>query len=157
MSVRIKIYTETEHNDILLLKHKNLESYSFINLSKGYIETGSFESTEEAFKYLDREKEKGKIKNYRIVDDDTFLEDGVFIGNYFVPNKNPKKINCCKDDLVYEGKKIVGVKKMKFTCDHCSGPMSVIKGPHGFFLGCLNWKTSPECKKNAISLNILDE
>lgn len=140
----------------MLLKHKDKPSYSFINLSDGYIDETIFQDKNQAIEYLDKQKEFGEIKDYKIVDDNTFLEDGIFIGNYFVPNSNPKKINCIRDELIFEGTKIVGLKNLKFTCDNCSSPMTVMYGPHGYFIGCKHWNTSESCKKNTIRLNILD-
>lgn len=154
--MRIKIYSKNGNKDYLLLKHRTKPLYSFINLTDSYIDELEFSNTDEAIKYLDSQKTSEEIKDYKIVDDNSFLEDGIFIGNYFVPNKNPKKINCTKDELIFEGTKIVGLKKLKFTCDNCSSPMTVMYGPHGYFIGCRNWKTSDGCKHNTIRLNILD-
>ena len=155
--MRIKVYLKDDTKDYLIVKYKNKPKYSFINLTDGYIDDLEFDNISKSLEYLDEQKSNNSIKGYKVIDNDTFLEDGIFIGNYFVPNKNPKRINCTRDELIFDGNKIVGLKKLKFTCDNCSSPMNVIHGPHGYFLGCANWKTSPSCKKNTISLNILDE
>lgn len=154
--MRIKLYLTDSNKDYLLLKHREKSTYSFVNLNDNYIDNLEFEDINKAIEYLDKQKESKEIKGYKIVDDNSFLEDGIFIGNYFVPNNNPKKINCTRDELLFDGNRIIGLKKMKFTCDNCSSPMSVIYGPHGYFIGCKNWKTSDGCKHNTIRLNILD-
>lgn len=154
--MRIKVYTKDGQKDLLLLKNKQENSYSFVNLNDEYIDSNKFPTKDDAIRYLDEKKASRHLQNYKIVDDKSFLDDGVFIGQYFVPNKNPKKINCKRDDLIFEGPRIIGVKGMKFTCDNCSTPMHVMRGANGFFFGCNHWKTSESCKKNTITLNILD-
>jgi hypothetical protein len=78
----------------------------------------------------------------------------ILFGDNIIPDKNPKKFECNDDDLIREGYRIIGIKGIKFTCDNCSSPMNVIRGPYGFFIGCHNWKKSDECKKNTITLTI---
>lgn len=154
--MRIKVYLKSGIKDVMLLKHKERTEYSFVNLTDGYIDEMTFSSKDNAISFLNSKKESEEIKNYKIVDDGSFLEDGIFIGNYFVPNSNPKKLNCTRDELIFEDNKIVGLKKLKFTCDNCSSPMTVMYGPHGYFVGCKHWNSSESCKKNTIRLNILD-
>ena len=153
--MRINIYYKEGKKDFLLLKHQNEDVYSFINLTDSYISDEKYASKEKALECLEIKKINNEIKNYKVVDDNSFLDDGIFIGNYFVPNQNPKKINCTTDELIYDNNKIIGLKELKFTCDNCSTPMVVMYGPHGHFIGCPNWKTSNGCKKNTIKLNIV--
>lgn len=50
--------------DVLLLKHKGTDEYSFVNLTKGHICPCRFRSMEEAILDLAKQKKDGKIFNY---------------------------------------------------------------------------------------------
>ena len=54
--------------DILLLKHKTYNGYSFVNLTKGHICPCVFKSEEEAISDLEKYKQSGKIINYETMD-----------------------------------------------------------------------------------------
>ena len=53
---------------VLLLKHKNTEEYSFVNLTKGHICPCRFKSINEAVKDLEERKESGNIINYKFIE-----------------------------------------------------------------------------------------
>lgn len=48
---------------VLLLKHKNTEEYSFVNLTKGHICPCRFKSIDDAIKDLEERKKSGNIIN----------------------------------------------------------------------------------------------
>ena len=54
--------------DILLLKHKTYNGYSFVNLTKGHICPCVFKSEEEALADLEKYNQSGKIINYETLD-----------------------------------------------------------------------------------------
>lgn len=53
---------------VLLLKHKNTEEYSFVNLTKGHICPCRFKSIDEAIKDLEERKNSGNIINYKFIE-----------------------------------------------------------------------------------------
>lgn len=53
---------------VLLLKHKNTEEYSFVNLTKGHICPCRFKSIDEAIKDLEERKSSGNIINYKFIE-----------------------------------------------------------------------------------------
>lgn len=53
--------------DVLLLKHKGTEQYSFVNLTRGHICPCVFSSIEDAMKDLEERKAAGKLESYEIV------------------------------------------------------------------------------------------
>lgn len=52
--------------DVLLMKHKTFQGYSFINLTKQHICQCVFDTEEDAIKDLERYKSYGKIIKYEI-------------------------------------------------------------------------------------------
>ena len=54
--------------DILLMKHKTFQGYSFINLTKQHICPCIFDTEEDAIKDLEKYKSSGKLINYEIRD-----------------------------------------------------------------------------------------
>lgn len=54
--------------DVLLLKHKETDEYSFVNLTKGHICPCRFRSMEEAILDLAERKKDGRIFNYWILE-----------------------------------------------------------------------------------------
>ena len=54
--------------DVLLLKHKGTDEYSFVNLTKGHICPCRFRSMEEAILDLAERKKGGRIFNYLILE-----------------------------------------------------------------------------------------
>lgn len=52
---------------VLLLKHKNTNEYSFVNLTKGHICPCRFKSIDDAIKDLEERKKSGNIINYRFI------------------------------------------------------------------------------------------
>lgn len=65
---KIKVTRNDGVFDILLLKHKTYNGYSFVNLTKGHICPCVFKSEEEALADLEKYKQSGKIINYETVD-----------------------------------------------------------------------------------------
>lgn len=53
--------------DVLLLKHKGTNEYSFVNLTKGHICPCRFQSLNEAILDLAERKKDGRIFNYWIL------------------------------------------------------------------------------------------
>lgn len=53
---------------VLLLKHKNTEEYSFVNLTKGHICPCRFKSIDDAIKDLEERKNSGNIINYKFIE-----------------------------------------------------------------------------------------
>lgn len=53
---------------VLLLKHKNTNEYSFVNLTKGHICPCRFKSIDEAIKDLEERKKSGNIINYKFIE-----------------------------------------------------------------------------------------
>ena len=53
---------------VLLLKHKNTNEYSFVNLTKGYVCPCRFKSINEAIKDLEERKNSGNIINYKFIE-----------------------------------------------------------------------------------------
>ena len=51
--------------EVLLLKHKGTETYSFVNLTKGHICPCIFNSIQEAIDDLDRYIQNGRIITYK--------------------------------------------------------------------------------------------
>lgn len=63
----IKKFLVQRQNDcckVAILKHKDKESYSFINLTKQHICPCEFPSIDAAVKDMDRLIQEGKIKSY---------------------------------------------------------------------------------------------
>lgn len=54
--------------DVLILKHKGTNEYSFVNLTKGHICPCWFQSLDEAIADLAQQKKDGKIFDYWILD-----------------------------------------------------------------------------------------
>ena len=65
---RIKVTRVDGIFDILLLKHKTYNGYSFVNLTKGHICPCVFKTEEEALNDLEKYKQSGKIINYETMD-----------------------------------------------------------------------------------------
>ena len=65
---RIKVTRNDGVFEILLLKHKTFQGYSFVNLTKGHICPCVFKSEEEALNDLEKYKQSGKIINYETMD-----------------------------------------------------------------------------------------
>lgn len=53
---------------VLLLKHKNTNEYSFVNLTKGHICPCRFKSIDDAIKDLEERKNSGNIINYKFIE-----------------------------------------------------------------------------------------
>ena len=53
---------------VLLLKHKNTNEYSFVNLTKRHICPCRFKSINEAIKDLEERKNSGNIINYKFIE-----------------------------------------------------------------------------------------
>lgn len=59
---------------VLLLKHKNTNEYSFVNLTKGHICPCRFKSINEAIKDLEERKNSGNIINYKFIEREELYE-----------------------------------------------------------------------------------
>ena len=59
---------------VLLLKHKNTNEYSFVNLTKGHICPCRFKSINEAIKDLEERKKSGNIINYKFIEREELYE-----------------------------------------------------------------------------------
>ena len=65
--IKFIVHKETEDLDVLLLRHKGTDKYSFVNLTKGHICKCVFDSVDEAMKYIEDRKAKGLLIDYEIV------------------------------------------------------------------------------------------
>ena len=66
--LKIVVEKENETIDVLLLKHKNTNSYSYINITKGHICQCVFGSIEDALKDIEERKQKKLLVDYHIVE-----------------------------------------------------------------------------------------
>ena len=67
--MRIKVYREDGVYDVMLLRHKIENKWSFVNLTKGHICPCKFNSVEDAVVDLKNYINKGKIIKYLVVED----------------------------------------------------------------------------------------
>lgn len=65
--IKFTVHKETEDLDVLLLRHKGTDKYSFVNLTKGHICKCVFDSVDEAMKDIEDRKAKGLLIDYEIV------------------------------------------------------------------------------------------
>lgn len=65
--IKFIVHKETEDLDVLLLRHKGTDKYSFVNLTKGHICKCVFDSVDEAMKDIEDRKVKGLLIDYEIV------------------------------------------------------------------------------------------
>lgn len=68
IDLKFIVHKETGDLDVLLLKHKGTDTYSYVNLTKGHICSCVFNSIEEAIKDIDERKAKGLLIDYEIVE-----------------------------------------------------------------------------------------
>ena len=54
--IKFIVHKETEDLDVLLLRHKGTDKYSFVNLTKGHICKCVFDSVDEAMKDIEDRK-----------------------------------------------------------------------------------------------------
>ncbi len=66
--IKFIVHKETEDLDVLLLRHKGTDKYSFVNLTKGHICKCVFDSVDEAMKDIEDRKVKGLLIDYEIVE-----------------------------------------------------------------------------------------
>jgi hypothetical protein len=66
--IKFIVHKETEDLDVLLLRHKGTDKYSFVNLTKGHICKCVFDSVDEAMKDIEDRKAKGLLIDYEIVE-----------------------------------------------------------------------------------------
>ena len=66
--LKIVVHKKNETIKVLLLKHKNTNSYTYINITKGHICQCVFGSIEEALADIETRRRKGLIESYKIVE-----------------------------------------------------------------------------------------
>ena len=66
--IKFIVHKETEDLDVLLLRHKGTDKYSFVNLTKRHICKCVFDSVDEAMKDIEDRKAKGLLIDYEIVE-----------------------------------------------------------------------------------------
>ena len=66
--IKFIVHKETEDLDVLLLRHKGTDKYSFVNLTKGHMCKCVFDSVDEAMKDIEDRKVKGLLVDYEIVE-----------------------------------------------------------------------------------------
>ena len=62
------VHKENEDLSVFLLRHKNTDKWSFINMTKGHICQCIFDSIEDAMKDIEDRKKKGLLIDYEIVE-----------------------------------------------------------------------------------------
>ena len=65
--IQFKVYKENKILDVLLLRHKGTDKYSFVNLTKGHICSCVFNSIDDALKDIEDRKQKGLLIDYKII------------------------------------------------------------------------------------------
>ena len=65
---RLRVVRPKDTVEVLLLKHKISDEYSFVNLTKGHICPCKFKSVEEALKDLNNYIKKGKVLSYEFLE-----------------------------------------------------------------------------------------
>ena len=65
--IKFIVHKETEDLDVLLLRHKGTDKWSFVNMTKGHICQCIFDSIEDAMKDIEDRKAKGLLIDYEIV------------------------------------------------------------------------------------------
>lgn len=66
--IKYVVHKEHEDLDVLLLRHKGTDNWSFVNLTKGHICKCVFDSIESAMKDIEDRKAKGLLVDYEIVE-----------------------------------------------------------------------------------------
>ena len=66
--IQFKVYKENEIIDVLLLRHKGTDKYSFVNLTRGHICSCVFNSVDDALKDIEDRKQKGLLIDYEIIE-----------------------------------------------------------------------------------------
>lgn len=66
--MRFIVHKENEDLDVLLLRHKNTNKYSYVNLTKGHICTCIFDSIEEAIQDMENRKKQGLLVDYTLIE-----------------------------------------------------------------------------------------
>lgn len=67
--ITIEVVKESGTVLVLLLKHKDSNEYSFVNLTKGHICPCRFKRPADAFDDLDKRRKDGKIFDWCIIND----------------------------------------------------------------------------------------
>lgn len=65
--MKFLVYRKDGIFEVLLLKHKSSNTYSFINITKGHICPCIFDSKEEAIDDLENYKKSGRIIKYELI------------------------------------------------------------------------------------------
>ena len=64
---KIRVERDDGIFDVLILRHKGTDKFSFVNLTKGHICPCVFNAEAEAIEDLDKYKSTGRIKSYKII------------------------------------------------------------------------------------------
>lgn len=65
---KFRIYKPSGTVDVILIKHKGTQEYSFVNLTKGHICPCRFKTFEEAIADIEDRMKNGKILSYQILE-----------------------------------------------------------------------------------------
>ena len=65
--IKFVVHKENEDLDVLLLRHKGTDKWSYVNLTKGHICKCVFDSVEDALKDIEDRKTNGLLIDYEIV------------------------------------------------------------------------------------------
>lgn len=65
---RFRVFKPNETVDVILVRHKGTQEYSFVNLSKGHICPCRFKTFEDAVADIEKRIKDGKIVGYRILE-----------------------------------------------------------------------------------------
>ena len=65
---KVEVFRADGTFEVLLLKHKGVEKFSFVNITKGHICPCIFNSEKEALDDLEKYKSNGKIKSYKVLE-----------------------------------------------------------------------------------------
>lgn len=65
---KFRIFKPSETADVILVRHKGTQEYSFVNLTKGHICPCRFKTFEDAVADIEKRIKDGKIVGYRILE-----------------------------------------------------------------------------------------
>lgn len=65
---KLRIFKPSGTVDVILVRHKGTQEYSFVNLTKGHICPCRFKTLEDAVADIEKRIKDGKIVGYRILE-----------------------------------------------------------------------------------------